>query len=82
MRKPYYDNGLVVAKPDGAPIAASLGLSMNFETVTARYVDARLERKKEVLDTYHSAVKQTATAEKGASAEKKEKPPPETAHMP
>lgn len=109
--KPYYDNDLVVAKADGAPIAASwvssqfgklledlemphirfhnlrhtaatnmhqltgdfytvgevlghtlagigvsLGLSMNFEAVTARYVDVRLERKKEVLDAYHSAV--------------------------
>jgi integrase len=110
--KPYYDNGLVVSKPDGAPmyanwissgfgklldelnmphirfhdlrhtaatnmhqltgdfytvgevlghhtpqIGASLGLSMNFEAVTARYVDVRLERKKEVLDLYHAAVK-------------------------
>jgi integrase len=109
--KPYYDNGLVVSKPDGAPmyanwissgfgklleeldmphirfhdlrhsaatnmhqltgdfytvgevlghtlagIGASLGLSMNFEAVTARYVDVRLERKKEVLDLYHAAV--------------------------
>ena len=48
---------------------------MNFEAVTARYVDVRLERKKEVLDTYHCAVKQTATAQKEASAEKKEKSP-------
>ena len=109
--KPYYDNDLVVAKPDGAPISAAwvssqfgklledlemphirfhdlrhtaatnmhqltgdfytvgevlgytlagigvlLGLSMNFEAVTARYVDVRLERKKEVLDAYHDAV--------------------------
>lgn len=29
---------------------------MNFEAVTARYVDVRLERKKEVLDAYHDAV--------------------------
>ena len=33
-----------------------LGLSINFEAVTARYVDVRLERKKEVLDAYHDAV--------------------------
>ncbi len=108
--KPYYDNDLVICKPNGAPqaanwistgfgkllagldmphiryhdlrhtaatnmhqltgdftrwakcwailagIGASLGLSMNFEAVTARYVDVRLERKKEVLDAYHAAV--------------------------
>ncbi len=36
-----------------AGIGVSLGLSMNFEAVTARYVDVRLERKKEVLDAYH-----------------------------
>lgn len=29
-----------------AGIGASLGLSMNFEAVTARYVDVRFERKK------------------------------------
>ena len=121
----YYDNDLVVAKPDGAPIAASgvssqfgklledldmphirfhdlrhtaatnmhqltgdfytvgevlghtlagigasLGLSMNFEAVTARYVDVRLERKKEVLDAYHSAVEKAAP-EKPKEAEPK-----------
>ena len=43
-----------------AGIGASLGLSMNFEAVTARYVDVRLERKKEVLDAYHSAVEKAA----------------------
>lgn len=119
---PYYDNDLVVAKPDGAPVSASwvssefgklleglnmphirfhdlrhtaatnmhqltgdfytvgevlghtlagigasLGLSMNFEAVTARYVDVRLERKKEVLDAYHAAVDKSPHA---AAAEK------------
>ena len=51
-----------------AGIGVSLGLSMNFEAVTARYVDVRLERKKEVLDAYHGAVKQAdpAKAEKTA----------------
>ena len=121
--KPYYDNDLVVAKPDGSPISASwvssqfgklledldmphirfhdlrhtaatnmhqltgdfytvgevlghtlagigvsLGLSMNFEAVTARYVDVRLERKKEVLDAYHGAVGK-ADPPKGKEAE-------------
>ena len=123
--KPYYDNDLVVAKPDGAPVSASwvssqfgklledldmphirfhdlrhtaatnmhqltgdfytvgevlghtlagigasLGLSMNFEAVTARYVDVRLERKKEVLDAYHGAVKQADPKQKEAEPQK------------
>jgi integrase len=38
-----------------AGISVSLGLSMNFEAVTAQYVDVQLERKKEVLDAYHEA---------------------------
>ena len=126
--KPYYDNDLVVAKPDGSPISASwvssqfgklledldmphirfhdlrhtaatnmhqltgdfytvgevlghtlagigvsLGLSMNFEAVTARYVDVRLERKKEVLDAYHGAVKQSDPAKAEKAEPKKAK---------
>ena len=126
--KPYYDNDLVVAKPDGSPISASwvssqfgklledldmphirfhdlrhtaatnmhqltgdfytvgevlghtlagigvsLGLSMNFEAVTARYVDVRLERKKEVLDAYHGAVKQADPAKAEKAEPKKAK---------
>lgn len=53
-----------------AGIGVSLGLSMNFEAVTARYVDVRLERKKEVLDAYHSAVEKAAP-EKPKEAEPK-----------
>lgn len=43
-------------------IGVSLGPFMNFEAVTARYVDVRLERKKEVLYAYHRAVKQADPA--------------------
>lgn len=32
---------------------------LDFEAVTARYVDVRLERKKEILDAYHDAVGKT-----------------------
>ena len=53
-----------------AGIGVSLGLSMNFEAVTARYVDVRLERKKEVLDAYHSAVEK-ADPPKAKEAEPK-----------
>ena len=58
-----------------AGIGVSLGLSMNFEAVTARYVDVRLERKKEVLDAYHGTVKQAdpAKAEKAEPKKAKKK---------
>lgn len=39
-----------------AGISVSLGMSMNFEAVTARYVDVHLKRKKEVLDAYQIAI--------------------------
>lgn len=54
-------------------IGVSLGLSMNFEAVTARYVDVRLERKKEVLDAYHGAVKQADPAKAKEAEPKKAK---------
>lgn len=107
----YYDNDLILARPDGAPlrrdgmsnnfgqlirrlgmphirfhdlrhtaatnmhqltgdfytvgeilghtlkgIGKSLGISTNFDAVTAQYVDVRLERKMVVLDIYHKAI--------------------------
>ena len=56
-----------------AGIGVSLGLSMNFEAVTARYVDVRLEREKEVLDAYHGAVKQADPAKAEKAEPKKAK---------
>lgn len=38
-----------------AGINTSLGLSMDYEAITARYVDVRFEWKKEVLEAYHGA---------------------------
>ena len=38
-----------------------LGISSNLDTVTAQYVDMRLERKLLVLDVYHRAVLETKT---------------------
>lgn len=46
---------------------------MNFEAVTARYVDVRLERKKEVLDAYHGAVEKAAPTQAKEADAKKEK---------
>jgi len=52
-------------------IGMALGISTNLETVTAQYVDVRLDRKKAVLDSYHKAVHDTAkTAETVATANK------------
>jgi integrase len=55
-------------------IGMSLGISTNLDAVTARYVDVRLERKREVLDVYHKAVHDTgkdAAKEKSAKLKKK-----------
>ncbi len=37
-------------------VGIQLGISTNMEAMTANYVDVRLERKKTVLDAYHSAL--------------------------
>ncbi|MBQ9974529.1 MAG: integrase, partial [Oscillospiraceae bacterium] len=37
-------------------VGIQLGISTNFESVTAQYVDVRLDRKQVVLDIYHKAV--------------------------
>ena len=55
-------------------IGMSLGISTNFDAVTAQYVDVRLNRKKTVLETYHKALhpqKEAAAAPKPAAAAKK-----------
>ena len=49
----------------------SLGISTNLEAVTTRYVDMRIERKKEVLDTYHKAVHATDKDTTGGKQTKK-----------
>ncbi len=56
-----------------AGIGVSLGLSMNFEAVTARYVDVRLEQKQQDLDAYHGAVKQADPAKAKEAEPKKAK---------
>lgn len=55
-------------------IGMSLGISTNFDAVTAQYVDVRLDRKKTVLETYHKALhsqKEAAAATTMAPAAKK-----------
>ena len=49
-----------------------LGISSKLEAVTAQYVDVRLERKQEVLDTYHKALFQE-TGKNNDSKKQKEK---------
>jgi len=33
-----------------------LGISSNLDSITAQYVDVRLDRKRAVLDTYHNTL--------------------------
>lgn len=123
---PYYDNHLVIAKPNGVPyrretvsadfgqllrrfdlphirfhdlrhsaatnmheltgdfytvaqilghslkgVGMQLGISGSLDSVTARYVDVRMERKKIVLDAYHNALHLNANREKNKQPPKK-----------
>ncbi len=65
-------------------IGLSLGISSNLDSVTARYVDVRLERKKIVLETYHKSLhpepsheKREADVNRAPKAEKKRHHEPE-----
>jgi len=54
----------------------SLGISTNFDAVTAQYVDVRMERKQAVLEMYHQKLfPQQEHAE--AKPQKKNTPEPE-----
>jgi len=66
----FYTVGMILEHSlKGAGI--QLGISNNLDAVTARYVDVRLERKKEVLGTYHNALHPKPT-----SGEKNQAKPP------
>ena len=55
-------------------IGMSLGISTNLEAVTAQYVNVRLERKKAVLETYHTALHpQKPAPDKGNEPKKPKK---------
>jgi integrase len=43
-------------------LGMSLGISGNLESVTAQYIDVRMDRKKAILDVYHKAVGLNETA--------------------
>jgi len=50
-------------------IGMTLGTSSNLDATTARYVDVRIDRKKDVLNAYHGAIQ--PSKEKAISKEKK-----------
>ena len=54
-------------------IGISLGISTNFDAVTAQYVVVRLDRKKTVLDTYHKSLHPQKEPEKTKKASKQSK---------
>lgn len=51
-------------------IGISLGISTNFEAVTAQYMDVRLNRKKTVLDAHHNALHSKAATKQAAKKPK------------
>jgi integrase len=48
-----------------------LGISTSLDSVTAQYVDVRLDRKKIVLDAYHNAIHPTIKKESSKKTPKK-----------
>ena len=51
-------------------IGMTLGISTNLEAVTAQYVNVRLERKRDVLDTYHKTLHPQKQENQNADPEK------------
>ena len=49
-------------------VGIQLGISTNLEVVTAQYIDVRLDRKKIVLDAYHTALHPGAEQKKEAAS--------------
>ena len=47
-------------------VGNQLGISTDLDAVTAKYIDVRLDRKKEVLETYHKAVETKQKAAENA----------------
>ena len=52
-------------------VGMQLGISPNLDSVTAQYVDVRLDRKRAVLDTYHNTLHPYEKNEVKKKAQKK-----------
>jgi len=54
-------------------IGMTLGISGNLESTTARYVDVRLDRKKDVLDIYHNSLNPKKDTDENSKKKNKNK---------
>ncbi|OGO79905.1 MAG: hypothetical protein A2Y21_10415 [Clostridiales bacterium GWC2_40_7] len=52
-------------------VGMQLGISTSLDSVTAQYVDVRLDRKKAVLDAYHNAIHPNENKETAKKPHKK-----------